>query len=140
MPDLHEIVHTNCGQSTPMFWVSVEDAKKLLDEIHRLRAGLARVTADRDKLLSLEDCREHLRTLGRYCGCDHVDSPDERLQQVRHIEEAFERLRDANHELRGLVMTVCDAWERQSADPTISCGLPFWNTDWYKRAKEATGD
>jgi hypothetical protein len=42
----------------------------------------------------LEDCREALRELGEYCGCDHVMCPDERMLQVQHIRESFDA-RDA---------------------------------------------
>jgi hypothetical protein len=66
-------------------------------EIEQLREMLRVVTDERD---ALEDCKEHLRRLGEFCGCDHVESPDEREVQVRHIEEKFEELKDELHALR----------------------------------------
>ena len=67
-----------------------DTSEALMQEVARLR----------DEVASLEDCREHLRQLGQISGCDHVESPDCRAQQVRHIEEAFEKLQDENRELR----------------------------------------
>lgn len=55
----------------------------------------------------LEDCKQLLRELGRFCGCDHVESPDDREQQTRHIEEAFENLKDENRRLRTLLENPC---------------------------------
>lgn len=52
----------------------------------------------RDDVKDLEDCRELLRRLGQLCGCDHVDGADERLVQVQHIEEEFERLHETIRE------------------------------------------
>jgi hypothetical protein len=46
----------------------------------------------RDEVADLVDCREHLRQLGKISGCNHVESSDERSTQVRHIEQAFDRL------------------------------------------------
>ena len=55
----------------------------------------------------LDGCKQLLRELGRLCGCDHVESPDEREQQSRHIEEAFEKLQDENRCLRALLENPC---------------------------------
>ncbi len=66
----------------------------VLDELHQEIARL------RDEVASLDDCREHLRRLGQISGCDHVDSPDSRAQQVRHIEDVFDHLQDEIRELR----------------------------------------
>lgn len=46
------------------------------------------------ELDDLRDCKELLRDLGRHCGCDHVESSDERSVQVQHIEEAFDKQAD----------------------------------------------
>ena len=43
-----------------------------------------------DDVNDLLDCKEHLRQLGQICGCDHVESSDERAQQVHHILEIFQ--------------------------------------------------
>lgn len=70
------------------------------DDIARLRREVEKW---RDEANELEDCREALRRLGHFCGCDHVESADEREQQERHIEEAFMRLRDERDSFRDRV-------------------------------------
>ena len=64
--------------------------------IEDIQAVLAEVS-------ELEDCKERLRELGKFCGCDHVESKDCREQQARHVEEAFEKLQDDNRRLRSLL-------------------------------------
>lgn len=70
---------------------------ELTQENAKLRSSLDAAHA---AIGDLEDCRESLRKLGEYCGCDHVDSPDERQMQVRHIREAFQAKEQENAKLR----------------------------------------
>lgn len=71
-----------------------------------------------DQVTDLIDCKEHLRKLGAYCGCDHVDSADERMQQRHHIEEWIRRTDERCRELSGsldmlraLLEQATDAWD-----------------------------
>ena len=73
-------------------------------QLEQLRADVQILTKSRDhcrdEMYELEDCRQALRDLGLYCGCDHVESADERRVQVRHIREAFERQREEIERVR----------------------------------------
>ena len=78
------------------------DAKKTV-EIARLK----------DEIADLKDCKDSLRDLGDYCGCDHCESPDERHVQVRHIKEEFSKseieilqLRAENQRLRAAIVEM----------------------------------
>lgn len=59
---------------------------------------------------------------------------DSEVQQVlyRHTCEELERLRQLNHELRGLLETAIDAWEHRGA-PFVGIPLPV---SWVERVRE----
>lgn len=68
--------------------VNAQDELARMDQENaRLRRELELANAE---IGDLEDCRESLRRLGKYCGCDHVECADERQKQVQHIHEAFD--------------------------------------------------
>lgn len=64
--------------------------REMLSEIDRLKAELERTASDRDDLADAVEC---LRRLGEISGCDHVQGRDDRVRQVRCIEETFDRLK-----------------------------------------------
>jgi sRNA-binding carbon storage regulator CsrA len=82
-----------------------ETFDQLRHEIARLQTDRANIIHDhdseicslqiqindlQDEINDLLDCKEHLRQLGQICGCDHVESSDERAQQTQHILEIFQ--------------------------------------------------
>lgn len=109
------------ANTTPPLWQR-QLAARCVEEIERLRndasyecaaewrdkfrAVSAELERTRDEIADLEDCRERLRELGHYCGCDHVESSDERGVQVRHIREAFARLRADNDRLYAAIRDI----------------------------------
>lgn len=71
--------------------------------IKELNAKLSDAEAE---ITDLKDCRDLLIRLGRISGCEHVDSPDERIAQVRHIERAFDQLIHERNEAREQLAAV----------------------------------
>lgn len=87
----HSIYCQKCRVATPEVFKHGQlcancEIERLSQENAKLRRELEQANAE---IGDLEDCRESLRRLGEYCGCDHVEDPDERSMQVRHIHEAF---------------------------------------------------
>ena len=93
----------------------MHEINRLEGERDRLRARVKQAEEERDELL---DCKERLRELGDVCGCDHVESSDERLSQANHISEAIVNLQD---ERRNLAMMLRRAirWAKRQPDHNI---------------------
>jgi chromosome segregation ATPase len=80
---------------------------------HKIIVGL------QDEIVDLTDCKEHLRRLGQeLCGCDHVESPDERAQQTKHILETVRKLADNNLEYQQEITKIQDRL-KDMGEPTI---------------------
>lgn len=109
---------------------------RLRDENAMLMAEMSKVSTE---LESLEDCRESLRSLGEYCGCDHVDSPDDRQLQVQHIHDAFTDLQDELASIRNLLRAFGNAeLALEKSYDGMGCGkLIDVHSDEYGAIKEA---
>lgn len=78
-------------------------------EVHKANKRLQReLEQANSEIGDLEDCRESLRRLGEYCGCDHVESPDDRRLQEQHIHEAFINLQDSARSAMRLLREIGD--------------------------------
>ena len=109
------------GESEPI--TLPEWCRRLTAENATLRAEVERLRTDfrevSNQLADLEDCRERLRDLGRWCGCDHVESSDERSTQAQHIHEAFEKLTAENAVLRAVLRKAHSFLEFWGGCPTF---------------------
>ena len=105
-----------------------------------LTADLAAAKAENERLVEiarkcqleageLSDCKEALRDLGRHCGCDHVNGPDERRSQAMHIHEAFEKLNIDLAAAREQLKAVRERCEETIADAKADEADHRWG-DW----------
>jgi carbon storage regulator len=100
------------------YQVTINNLHNEVDSLQNDASNAERMIAvQQDEIVDLTDCKEHLRQLGQeLCGCDHVESPDERAQQIKHILETVRKLADNNLEYQQEI-TRLQSEDRN--DPTI---------------------
>jgi len=95
-------------------WVA-HSLDRLANALDRLAADKAKLERVQIELSDLEDCRQALRDLAKYCGCADVDLAylaDEAYWQARHIERAFDKQASEIERLRTLPRPSYNAgWE-----------------------------
>lgn len=95
-----------------------------------LAQAKAEIELLKNELTDMEDCKEALRQLGRYCGCDHCESSDERRVQVRHIKEAFaKRLTEIKRLQSELLFVAAESEKQDDEIERLRSELSQRNTD-----------
>lgn len=136
------LICSKCGNRIEITELLDVDARLIADsqatEIKRLRSEALSLSALRDKFDAMENELADWKHRAVGGTCRILSDPECDCSLCRRDKE-IERLRIANHELRGMVDTICDQYE--SSPTTQFAWRPIGvGKDWYERAKTLIGE
>ena len=142
-PDLQELVRVTDDNRT---YVSMADAKRLLDELKRVRQERDDFREQYDLLTACTgeancNCYQHLKDelkrLRQLVTTQQSESEHD-MDNIAEVLEENRLLRSQLHTVRGLLETACDAYECGDWNSLIYCQICGLTQEWYDQASKLT--